>query len=344
MPWKYIAPIIVAILVLAILVPVLMVRSWTETPYGRLNTRVAILLKYSEWKKIDPFREGRPIAEIRESMKKGTAILSAPPVSLPGVKDIRIPGPGGPIPLRVYVPAGKAPFPVVVFYHGGGWVMGDLDYNDSACRKLAARTPAVVVSVDYRLAPEHPFPAAVDDAFAALAWVIRNAPSLKGDPKHIAVAGTSAGGTLAAAAALMARDAGFKLIAQALVYPVTNLTSFTTPSHVKFARGFSLLRSHLEFFRGMYLPRVSDRGDWRASPLLANNLEGLPPALVLTGEFDPLRDEGEAYAEKMERAGVEVTLKRFPGMIHGFINLDRVLPAADEAVDDCAAFIRKAMR
>ncbi len=334
------AVIIVGAICILMIVPYLAVRSWSATPYGRFDWRVAILMKYAEWTKVDLFKEGRSIPEVREFSRKGTAILKAAPTALPEVRDIEIPGPAGTIPARVYVPEGKAPLPVVIYFHGGGWVIGDLDSHDNVCRGLAAAVPAIVLSVDYRLAPEHIFPAAVDDAFAALTWTAKNAASIKGDPARIAVAGDSAGGNLAAVVARMARDRGVKLSAQVLIYPAVDLLHFATESYRLFGDGYYLTRRYMEKFRERYMPDKRHWSDPRVSPLLHGGFTGLPPAMVLTAQFDILRDEGEAYARALEKAGVPVTAKRYPGMIHGFIGMDRLLPTAKTARDDCAEFLR----
>ncbi len=323
-----------------VMVPYLLVRSWSMKEHGRLDWRVAVLMKYAEWTNVDLFREGRTIPEIREFSRKGTAMLRARPTALPEVRDIGMPGPGGYIPARVYVPEGDAPFPVLIYYHGGGWVIGNLDSHDNVCRGLAAGVPAVVLSVDYRLAPEHVFPAAVDDAFAALGWAARNAASIKGDPTRLAVAGDSAGGNLAAVVARMARDRGINLSAQVLIYPAVNLADFSTESFKHFGEGYYLTRRYMVKFRDLYMPDKKHWKDERGSPLLHSGFAGLPPAMVLTAQFDVLRDEGEAYAKALEKAGVRVTLKRYPGMIHGFIVMDRLLPTAKAASSDCVKFLR----
>jgi len=337
--WKGGAIVIGAICILMV-VPVIAVRSWSDTPHGRLDWRAAILMKYAEWTKVDLFREGRSIAEVREFSRKGTAMLKAKPTALPEVRDIGIPGPAGNIRARVYVPEGQAPFPVIIYYHGGGWVMGDLDSHDNICRDLAARVPAIVLSVDYRMAPEHVFPAAVEDAFAAFRWVTRNATSIKGDHTRIAVAGDSAGANLAAVVSRLARDKGMKLSAQVLIYPAVNLADFSTESFRHFGDGYHLTRRYMEKFRELYMPEKKHWSDPRVSPLLHGGFEGLPPAMVLTAQFDVLRDEGEAYAKALEKAGVPVTAKRYPGMIHGFLGMDRLVPMAKTARADCAEFLR----
>jgi acetyl esterase len=245
--------------------------------------------------------------------------MAGEPEPVAKIENRTIPGPQGDIPIRVYTPEGIGPLPVLVFFHGGGWVICDLDTHDDACRSLANGTPCIVVSVDYRLAPEHKFPAAVDDCYAATQWVARNAASLNGDPARIAVGGDSAGGNLAAVIAQLARDRGEpSLVFQLLIYPATNFNS-DTPSSRENADGYFLTRDDMIWFMNHYLNSPDDRNNPLASPLLASDLSGLPPALIITAEYDPLRDDGEQYGQKLKAAGVPITISRYDGMIHGFV-------------------------
>ena len=258
-------------------------------------------------------------------------------------RDTTIVGPHGDIPLRIYTPAtGEAPWPVVVHYHGGGWVIGSIETHDAACRDLAAAAEVVIVSVDYRLSPEHPFPEPLDEAYAALEWAAAKAADLGVDASRLAVAGDSAGGNLAAAVCLVARDRGGPPIAfQLLVYPATDLT-MSQPSVVENGEGYLLSDDDMRYFTGHYLGDADPR-DPLASPLHAEDLTGLPPALVLTAEFDPLRDEGEAYAERLREAGVPVELRRYDGLIHGFFSLRQLVPAAQPSLDLAAEALRRAL-
>ena len=327
-------------LAVAIVAILILGYSWSRTEYGILDYKTAIVLKLRDAFSGDPVLTAAPMRE--EAIARGR-ILQGRPVPVAKVEEMTIPGPAGEIPIRVYWPTADGPLPVLVFYHGGGWVIGNLDTSDSLCRMLSNRAPAVVVSVDYRLAPEHRFPAAVDDSYAALEWVSRNAARLNVDPSRIAVGGGSAGGNLAAAVALMARDrAGPGLAYQVLIYPATNLLDLTTASHRNFADGYGLTREHIEFFRDSYLPEVPDRRNPYASPLLAESLEGLPPAIVITAGFDVLRDEGIAYAERLEAAGVPTILANYPSMIHGFVTMDRLFGEAEQAIDEAAAALSEA--
>jgi acetyl esterase/lipase len=251
-----------------------------------------------------------------------------------------VPGPAGPIPIRVYTPRGTAPFPGLVYLHGGGWVIGSLETHDVPCRMLAERANAVVVAVDYRLAPEHPFPAAPEDAYAATAWVAAHAAELAVDPGRLAVGGDSAGGNLSAVVSLMARDRGGPRLAhQLLVYPVTDARC-DTASYRENGEGYFLTTGGMRWFWGHYVPSAGDREQPYASPLRAPDLRGLPPALVLTAEFDPLRDEAEAYAARLREAGVPVRVVRYPGMIHGFISFLVSFPQAHQLLDELAGTLR----
>ena len=257
------------------------------------------------------------------------------PIAVGSVTDTTIPGPKGEIPVRIYRPdadraMGDRP-PIVVYFHGGGWVIGDLDGHDPSCRAITAQAGVIVMSVDYRLAPEHRYPAAADDAYAATAWAAEHAAELGGDPSRLVVAGDSAGGNLAAVTALRARDSGGPALAlQVLIYPVTDVGQ-DTGSYQENAEGFFLTAAHMRWYWGCYLgPGGDGRGPY-ASPLRAVNLGGLPPAVVLTADCDPLRDEGNAYAERLRAAGVPVTANCYPGMFHGFFRLSDVLDQAAAA-------------
>jgi len=271
------------------------------------------------------------------------AELSGPAEDLARVEDVNVPGPAGDIPVRVYVPAGDGPFPTVVFFHGGGWVIGDIDSHDVPVRRLANLVPAVVMSVDYRLAPEHPFPAAPQDCYAATVWAAAHAGDYGADGSRLAVAGDSAGGNLAAVVAQMARDQGGPPIAfQLLVYPAVD-ARMTHASITENGDGYLLTKGFMEWFYGHYFTKESDADDPLASPIKASSLADLPPALVLTAEFDPLRDEGEAYAAALEAAGGKASAKRYDGMIHGFFQLGGVVDRNGELMDDCAGALRNAL-
>ena len=281
-------------------------------------------------------------AEARQFSRNARAVLAPEPPEMGAVRDIKI-GEGGAIPARLYRPLGSAPnaaLPALIYFHGGGWVIGDLDTHDVVCRQIANGSGAAVVSVDYRLAPEHKFPAAVEDAIAATAWIAAHGTTLGIDTARLAVGGDSAGGNLAAVVALDARDRdGPKLIQQTLIYPATEST-MSHPSHERFAEGLLLTRPTMKWFLGHYLRGAEDLADWRVSPLRATSLANLPPALVLTAGYDPLCDEGEDYAARLAAAGVPVTRVRVEGMIHGFLTMGKLIPAANEAVAMIAAALK----
>jgi acetyl esterase/lipase len=263
-----------------------------------------------------------------------------PGPQLARVEDRTVPGPAGDIPVRIYAAATSGTLPVVVYYHGGGWVLGDLDGDDPACRSLAELTGALVVSVNYRHAPEDPFPAAVDDAYAALAWLGEHAGELGGDPSRIAVSGWSAGGNLAAVVSQLARDRnGPALRGQALVTPVTDADT-SRPSYRDNGEGYLLTAPFMGWFWEHYIKDPDRRGDPLASPLRAADLSGLPPAMVVTAEYDPLRDEGEAYALAMAQAGTPVTLQREVGQIHTVWGNLGVLDRTIEVQRNVASFLR----
>jgi acetyl esterase len=259
------------------------------------------------------------------------------PEPVRSIENLRIPGPDCEIPIRIYTPDAPAPRPALVYFHGGGWVVCDLDTHDVVCTAIAHRAGAVVIAVDYRLAPEHKFPAAVTDSYAATAWVASNAKRLGIDPKRISVGGDSAGGNLAAVVSLKSRDQdGPAIELQVMVYPVTDLSSFATPSYQEFGENHYLTKSEMEWFRDHYLRSMEDARDPHASPLLTLDLSELPPALIITAECDPLRDEGEAYAKRLANDGVAVTYTCYPGMIHPFFSLSGAIPQAFDAIQQVA--------
>jgi acetyl esterase len=261
------------------------------------------------------------------------------------VRELSADGPHGPIPLRLYrpLPASAGALPVLVYFHGGGWVIGDLDTHDVLCRDLALKSGCTVVSVDYRLAPEFAFPVPVDDCLAATRWVQQHATDLNVDSTRIAVGGDSAGGKLAAVIAIAARNAkDLPISFQLLIYPATD-QRFNTKSYQVNGQGYLLTSDSMTYFRGHYITDTKHHLDWRASPLLADDLSGLPPALVLVAGYDPLRDEGVAYAQRLSEAGNKATLVSFERQIHGFITMGRVINEANEAVEVCAAALKRAL-
>jgi acetyl esterase len=272
-----------------------------------------------------------PLDEARREYEERAAALfgSAPPVA--SVEELDVAG----VPVRVYRPS-PGDLPGLVYFHGGGWVIGSLESHDPLCRMLAARSGCAVIAVEYRLAPEHPYPAAVEDAWTVTAWAAERFSPL-------AVAGDSAGGQLAAAVALRAREAGVTLALQVLIYPVTN-HAFDTRSYREHGEGLVLTTALMRWFWARYLQDETRADEPDCSPLRAPDLAGLPPALVLTGEYDPLRDEGEAFARRLSEAGVPVRLRRYEGLIHGFIRMPAVIDRANDAIDEVAGAVASALR
>ena len=265
-----------------------------------------------------------------------------PPQPVARVEDRTVPGPAGEVPVRIFAPDADGPLPVLVFYHGGGWVTGSIETHENTCRALANLTPCVVVSVEYRLAPETRFPGGLEDCYAATRWVSEHAAELGADPDRLAVGGDSAGGNLAAAVALLARERGGPSIAyQLLIYPVTD-ADFETGSYREMEEGYGLTRDGMVYFWELYLDDEADRVNPLAAVLRAD-LAGLPPALVITAEYDPLRDEGDAFAAKLKAAGVPVEHVSYPGQIHGFFNVGTMMQTGDVAVARAARSLAAAL-
>jgi acetyl esterase len=309
-----------------------------------LSTETHALLTLARWSGSDGFFAGQSVAEARAQSRYEASVGDRrPPIPMAEVRGLDIPGPGGPIPSRLYVPALPAPAaaaPLLVYYHGGGWVLGDLDMYEGVCRLLASASGCKVLSVAYRLAPEHPFPQPLEDAFAAFEWAAANAEALGVDPKRIGVGGDSAGGNMAAVVSRMAVDGGGAVPAmQLLFYPVTDSIE-DTRSRLLFSEGFILTKADMEKFEAAYLPPGIDASDQRISILQCPDLHGLPTAYVATAGFDPLRDEGEAYALRMRECGVRVALRRHPGLIHTFVNQTAVNATALGAMLEAAGALR----
>ena len=292
-----------------------------------------------------PTMDAVPPFVARRLYRDSRGPLTPDPPPVESAHLLLVPGPCGPLPVRAYRPSGARRdevLPALIYYHGGGWVIGDLDTHDVVCRTLANGARCAVFSVEYRKAPESPFPAAVDDCFSALVFISGNSTSLKIDAARIAVGGDSAGGNLATVMALMARDAGGPALSfQLLIYPATD-QRYGTPSISRNGEGFLLTKKLMHYFREHYLPKKEDWTDWRASPLLAKDLAGLAPALVMTAGFDPLVDEGKAYAERLAKEGVRTEYRNYADMVHGFITAGRVLDTANTALADCAQALKKA--
>jgi acetyl esterase len=278
--------------------------------------------------------------EARRQYREARAALRPPPPDLPEVRDLKADGKDGPVALRLYRP-GVGVLPAFVFFHGGGWVVGDLDTHDVVCRQIARDSGAAVIAVDYRLAPEHPFPAASDDAWSAAMWIAAHAGDLGIDPARIAVGGDSAGGGLAATVALMARDSRqLRLALQVLVYPVLDLRA-ESDSYSKYAEGYLLTRAGMKWYIAQYARTPQAVHDWHASPLLAPWVHSVAPALIITAERDPLIDEGDAYARRLRGARVPVEYQVVPGMIHGFLTMGGRIDAANRSIEGIAAALRR---
>jgi acetyl esterase len=282
-----------------------------------------------------------PATEARRQYRETRAALRPPAPEVAEVRDLEAGGTAGPIPLRLYRPTGGV-LPAFVYFHGGGWVVGDLDTHDVVCRQIASLANAAVIAVDYRLAPEHRFPAAADDAWSATTWCAAHAAELGIDPHRMAVGGDSAGGGLAAFVALMARDSlRLRLALQVLIYPVLDLRA-QTASYSAYAEGYLLTRAAMQWYIAQYAPTADTVNDWRASPLLAPWVHGVAPALVVAAELDPLFDEGEAYARRLQGARVPVEYHRVEGMVHGFLTMGGKVDAANRAVETIASALQKA--
>ena len=310
-----------------------------------LHPQTRALLDFIEARQIPPTHT-LSVADARAFYRDRRSLTQPAPAEVALVSDLQASGPHGSIPVRLYRPLGSTEaeaLPVLVYFHGGGWVIGDLDTHDSLCRELANGAGCAVVAVDYRMGPEHRFPAAVDDCIAATHWVRANAAALHLDAVRLAVGGDSAGGNLAAVVSIAARESGDLPIAfQLLIYPATDQHR-SAPSHAENGQGYLLTSETMAYFTGHYIADSAQYADWRASPLLHENLANLPPALVVTAGFDPLRDEGKAYAERLTAAGNAASYVCFDRQIHGFITMGKLLDEANTAVALCATELKRAL-
>jgi acetyl esterase len=306
-----------------------------------LDPQAQALLEQLKEQGLPPFEEMTP--EQAREVAVGFIQLQANPPPVASAEDRVIAGPAGDQSIRIYTPVAPAPRPLLVYFHGGGWVIGNLDIVDKPCRALAAATGGVVVSVEYRMAPEHRFPAAVEDCYAATRWAAEHAAELGADADRLVVIGDSAGGNLATVACQLARQTGPKIAYQVLIYPVTDYLS-QTASYEENADGYLLTREGMRWFFGHSLGSEAPAADPRLAPARASDLAGLPPALVVTCEYDPLRDEGGAYAERLRAAGVPVKLRRFDGMIHGFFWMSLAISRAKELLDEIASELAANLR
>ncbi len=310
---------------------------------GVLDAQVKDFLNLLAQMDVPPLESMTP-SEARESAIEGCKIMNFPSAEVARVENLNIPSPDREIRLRVYSPFGNKPFPALIYLHGGGWVLDNLDTHDHVCRALCSGAGCVVVSVDYRLAPENKFPAAVLDCYEATRWVSENSEAINVDPLRIAVGGDSAGANLATAVSHIARDTGKPRISfQLLVCPVTDLSTFDRDSCRKYADGYFLTLSQMKWFKELYLEKPDDVYDPRVSPLLTPHLGDLPASLIITAEFDLLRDEGEQYAERLQSHGIPVECSRYNGMIHDFFLLLGLVDRARDAMDEACSSLRAAL-
>jgi acetyl esterase len=306
-----------------------------------LDAQVKELLDWLETQNL-PATNQVPPAEARRLFRLRLQRMDTPGEPVASIEDRRIPGPEGEIPLRIYTPAGRGPFPALVYFHGGGWIVGDLDTHQSGCCFLTNSVPCVVVAVDYRLAPEHKFPTATEDCYAAVRWVVDNARTVNVDPNRIAIGGDSSGGNLAAAVGLMSRDRGGPaLVFQLLIYPVIDF-NFGTPSYQENGTGYLLTKELMVHYWQQYLRNEADSNNPYASPVRAENLKGLPPAFILTAQYDPLRDEGQAYAQRLRDAGVPALVHNYDGLIHGFWSMGSFLEQTQSIRQEVSQVLRSA--
>ena len=337
----------VAICLVVFAVIAVVLYSWVthlqKKTQGTLDPRVALIVHFLASDTADSYNIAISADENRRLMAKSDSLSHGFAKKVASVGNVKIPYQDGMMSARVYTPKGTGPFPAIVFYHGGGWVVGTLDGYDNLCKALCNKTSAVVISVDYRLAPEHVFPAAVEDSYAALVYVSKNALLYNIDPSRIAVAGDSAGGNISAVVSQMARDRkGPHIAYQVLVYPATDLAHVDSYTYDKYQNGFFLTRGDMRSYISLYIPNPRDRNNPYASPLLAKNFAGLPPALIITAEFDVLRADGEAYAKKLSEAGVSVKLSPYSGVFHGFVSVDSILKQSDMAVNEISSLLKSA--
>ncbi len=333
--------IFLAIILFAMTCGFFIVKNSTTTIYGKLDATFGMMSKIEEY--FHPVSlKGKSIYEMRAVLHNNTSKFKSKPIPFSNIKNMDIKTASNQVPVRIYTPDNGSNFPLIIYSHGGSWVSGNIDDYENICRKLSKNSNAIVVSVNYRLAPENPFPAGIHDVYNVLQWIYENAKSINGDASRICIAGDSAGGNISAAVSQMARDKGGPHItSQILIYPSTNIYKLNTKSWSNFGMDYNLTRENFEKFISLYIPKSEDRKNEYASPLLSENFKGLPNTLIITAEFDPLRDEGEAYGSKLKDANVDVTFIRFKGVTHGFLSMDKITKKSDEALNEISTYLQK---
>lgn len=332
---------IILIVIFALIVTgFFIIKNLAETKGGKINTYIAVNLQLD--KILNPRSTNeQSIENIRERLNNESIKSSKPPIPFSNIKNITVEVNSEEIPVRIYTPEDGDMFPIIIYSHGGSWIAGNLDTHDNVCRKLSKNAKAIVISVDYRLAPENPFPAGFNDVYNVLQWTDKNAKSINGDENHIAIAGDSSGGNLSAAVCLMAKDKnGPHITCQVLIYPSTNIYELNTQSWSDFSNDFNISKEDMEKYISLYVPQKEDRKNPYVSPLLANEFNQLPDTLVITAEIDPLRDEDEAYENKLNEAGIQSDIIRFNGVTHGFITMDKITNKADEALNQVSLYLQ----
>ena len=339
MKWK--GKIIGLIILILITIGFFTIKNLIETKNGKINTYIAVNLQLD--KILNPRSTNeQSIEEIRERLNNESTKSSKQPIPFSDIKNITVEVNSEKIPVRIYTPEDGDKFPIIIYSHGGSWISGNLDTHDNVCRKLSQNTKAIVISVDYRLAPENHFPAGLNDVYNVLQWTNKNAKSIDGDESHIAIAGDSAGGNLSAAVCLMAKDKnGPRIACQVLIYPSTNIYELNTKSWSDFSNDFNISKEEMEKYISLYVPQKEDRKNPYASPLLVKEFNQLPDTLVITAEIDPLRDEGEAYDNKLKETGIQTEVIRFNGVTHGFITMDKITDKADDALNQISLYLQK---
>jgi len=339
MKWK--GKIIGLIIFILITIGFFTIKNLIETKNGKINTYIAVNLQLD--KILNPRSTNeQSIEEIRVRLNNESTKSSKQPIPFSDIKNITVEVNSEKIPVRIYTPEDGDKFPIIIYSHGGSWISGNLDTHDNVCRKLSQNTKAIVISVDYRLAPENPFPAGLNDVYNVLQWTNKNAKSIDGDESHIAIAGDSAGGNLSAAVCLMAKDKnGPRIACQVLIYPSTNIYELNTKSWSDFSNDFNISKEEMEKYISLYVPQKEDRKNPYASPLLAKQFNQLTDTLVITAEIDPLRDEGEAYDNKLKETGIQTEVIRFNGVTHGFITMDKITDKADDALNQISLYLQK---